>query len=1063
MKRYLFLLLCLCAHLWAQGQTKITGRVLSAEDGQPLPGAVVRVRNTEQLTNTGTDGAFRLTIQSPGAELLISYTGFAPQSLRVDTIGNKPIIVMLQRMTSELNEVVISTGYQQIPKERATGSFSQVNSELIDRKVSTDIISRLQDVTPGLIFNHEKGAVPNSISIRGRSTIFSNDQPLIVLDNFPYDGNINDINPNDIDNITVLKDAAAASIWGSRAGNGVIVITTKKGKYNVKTRISFNSNVTVGDKPNLFYLPQMTTADFISVEQMLFAKGYYNSAQRSIAHPVLSPVVQLLFAEKNGTVTTDDANAILAAYASHDVKNDFEKYFYQRSVDQQYALSISGGSAIQKYYLSAGYDNNLDNLVRNGYQRVTLHTNNTYSLFDQKLELTFGVDYVQSHAQLNNPGYNSIYWKGSSLLYPYASLADASGNPQNVYKDFSQPFKTAATANGLLNWQYSPLADLLDANNTTLLTDYRLNGALRYKVMPHLSAAVLYQYGVSSSLNSNLQNKDSYYTRNLINQFSQINDDGTITRSIPLGDILDNTTNNISSYSLRAQLDFNQSWQNGNSLAAIGGYELKDLETKGNVTRLYGYDNNHDTSQPVNYTTAFPQYYFPLVNTTIPNPAAESGLSDRYLSWYANAAFTYHNRFIFSGSARLDESNLFGVRTNQQGVPLWSVGAAWNLSQENWYRLLWLPYLKLRLTYGYNGNVNKNITAYTTASTGYMTNNTLLPYGVILNPPNPDLKWERDQIINMALDFETKADVLSGSLDYYRKKGMDLIGTIPFPPSTGISTFTGNDSNTAGQGIDIVLNTKNIDRTFKWQTSFFYSYATDKVTKYLYPSLASFYLSGSTGYLPLQGKPQYAIYSYKWAGLDPATGNPQGYLNGQISQNYASIIQAATPQNIVYNGPARPTSFGAIRNTFIWKQFSLSANISYRLGYYFRKISVNYFTVLQGLGGNGDFEKRWQKPGDEQFTQVSSMPAAINANRDNFYTYSSILVLKGDNIRFQDISLGYDLTKEQWHKAPFNHLRFYLYANNLGLLWTANKQGLDPDYQTGPQPRTLAAGIKADF
>jgi hypothetical protein len=287
-------------------------------------------------------------------------------------------------------------------------------------------------------------------------------------------------------------------------------------------------------------------------------------------------------------------------------------------------------------------------------------------------------------------------------------------------------------------------------------------------------------------------------------------------------------------------------------------------------------------------------------------------------------------------------------------------------------------------------------------------------------------------------------------------------------PQTGVSTFKGNTADTKGNGVDITLNSRNLDGTFKWYTNFLFSYTKDVVTKYLLTSTntASDYLTASYSSIPTVGKPLYGIYSYKWGGLDPQTGGPQGYLNGQLSKDYASIIAAATPQNLIYNGSARPTMFGSLRNTFSYKRFSLSANISYRLGYYVRRASVQYATVLSGLGGHGDYELRWQKPGDEAFTQVPSIPATIDNNRDSFYAFSSVLVEKGDNVRLQDFRISYNLTKADIKRLPFRSVQIYSYAANLGILWKAAKNKLDPDAVDGttlPVQKTIAFGIKTEF
>lgn len=1063
MKKYLLMLLLVIQQMVGHAQSPLTGTVVSAENHLPLPGATIIIKENGISFTTDSVGRFKISSSLTEVNIQVTYVGFRPRllKLRVPTLN---LQIALEPDASQLKEVIVSTGYQDIPKERATGSFTKVDNTLINRSVSTDILSRLQDVTSGLIFNRGKGTVKNDISIRGVSTIFGNAQPLIVVDNFPYDGDINDINPNDVDNVTVLKDAAAASIWGSRAGNGVIVITTKKGKFNQPLRVSFNSNVTIGDKPNIFYQKVMSSADYIATEQKLYSQGYYQNALTSYNYLPVTPVVELLNAEDNGLISATAANAQINALKNQDVRKDLDKYFLQKSVNQQYSLNISGGSENQRYYLSGGYDKNLDNLVGNGYHRVTLNANNVYDFLNKKLEVSSGFYVTQSKTTTNNPGLDQITYDGSTL-YPYARLADAQGNPLAINKDYQNGFIQTTENAGFQDWTYKPLNEIRNADNTSTITDYRLNAGLKYNYNPNLNAQILYQYERSADAAENYQSQDTYYTRNLINQYTQVNPDGSLTLPIPLGGI-DNLQNSTGiSNDFRAQINFHKDWNNRNELTAIAGYEIRSLHTTGNSYRLYGYDAVHETSQPVNYTDYYTLYNNPYSANTIPYLNGQTDLYDNYRSYYFNGSYTLDQRYTFSGSVRQDASNLFGVKTNQKAVPLFSTGFSWNIADEPFYKFAWLPVLKLRATYGYNGNVNKTVTAYTTAYYYNSSQSSIhQPYATIINPPNPDLRWERVQVVNLGFDFATKENIINGSVEYYQKAGKDLIGTIPYAPSTGIVSFTGNTANTNGNGLDVVLNTKNIDRQFKWNTNFLLSTVTDKVTRYLAntPITSLLQFGDGLSQAPLTGRPLYALYSYKWAGLDPATGDPRGYLNGQVSKDYAAIIASATPDNIVYNGSARPTVFGSFRNTFQYKGFSISANITYRLGYYFRKNSIGYGDNY-GLGGNGDYYLRWQKPGDEQHTYVPSIPSVTDNNRDFFYGFSSVLVQKADNIRLQDINLSYDINREQLHNSPFRHLQLYIYANNLALLWKANKSGIDPDYQTGPPPKTIAMGIKADF
>jgi hypothetical protein len=257
--------------------------------------------------------------------------------------------------------------------------------------------------------------------------------------------------------------------------------------------------------------------------------------------------------------------------------------------------------------------------------------------------------------------------------------------------------------------------------------------------------------------------------------------------------------------------------------------------------------------------------------------------------------------------------------------------------------------------------------------------------------------------------------------------------------------------------------------TFAWNTTLLLNFNRDRITGYnITPAANIEYVSG---HVPIVGKPFSALHSFRWGGLDAATGDPQGVADGKTSKEYGNIINSADPAGIVYNGPSQPAFFGGMINTLSWKQLTLSFNITYKFGYYFRRTSVDYYGFFMATRvGHSDYDKRWQKPGDEQHTQVPSMIYPAEPTRDQFYRYAEVLIEKGDHIRLQDIRLSYDLSKQVISRLPFEHMQLYLYANNLGILWRANDQGLDPDIVPYPGyslqvplVKTLAAGIKIDF
>jgi len=1031
--------------------TMITGKVTDAA-GAPLVGATVLVKGTGRGGVTNEEGRFSLSQISVGSSLLVSFAGYQTRQLKV--ASQAALNVQLEKNIIDIAGVsVVSTGYQTLPKERATGSFVKIGNDLLSRKVSTGILDRLEGVSSGVLFDRRDPANPQ-IQIRGLYTLTpAIARPLIVVDNFPYEGDINNFNPNDVESITILKDAAAASIWGARAGNGVIVISTKKGSFEQKPVISFNSNITILDKPDLYTLPQIPASDFIDLERFLFDKGFYNNLLSRTNRP-LTPVVEILAKQRSGEISPTAADAAINALRNVDVRHDFDKYIYRKGVNQQYAASISGGGKNVKYFFSTGFDRNLSTLKGNDYRRITVRSENTIQALP-RLQLMAGVQYTQSNQANNSPGgYGSVKYRLlNRALPPYARLADDHGKPLAIDNKYRTTYLDTVGHGMLLDWRYRPLEELGINDNTT---DTRLlvaNLGAKYDILPSLSAEVRYQYQRTDRSSREYYDERSFYTRDLINRFTQLGS-GSPVYIVPRGGILDLANTNQEGHMLRGQLNLNHEWHNKHEVAAIAGAELRQLRTLGNSYRVYGSDN-HTSSANVDYVS-----FYPLITggvDAIPNSTDFSGLLDRFVSVYLNAAYTYDERYTVSASARKDASNLFGVETNRKGIPLWSSGIGWKISNERFYNSSLLPYLNLRITYGASGNVNNSITALTTIFRNPASaQSTNIPFAYIVNIANPNLRWEKVRTLNFGIDFALRNNRLSGSLEFYRKQSIDVIGVEPLDPTTGVGTMLTNSADVKGKGIEVQLNSQNITGgAFKWQTSFILNYADYKVGRYLSTAPTNGFISDGSSINPQPGYNPYVVVSYRWAGLDPATGDPQGYIDGHVSKDYNALTQTPIKDQVIH-GPALPPVYGNLLNTFTWKGISLSANITYKLGYYFRRSTISYVSLFSSGTAHSDYLKRWRQPGDEKFTNVPSMiypnPSSV---RDYFYTNSEITVEKGDHIRLEDIRLSY----------RYRNYQVYAYMSNLNaLIWKANKAGLDPDAPSGLRaPRIIALGVKVDI
>jgi TonB-dependent starch-binding outer membrane protein SusC len=1065
------LLLFTGAHeICGQNLNTLRGTVLDQKSELTLPGALITAEPGRISTVAGENGEFSLGLPSGNFELTVQFMGYETLKQKVSAPFDEPLRLRLISLELGLDEVqVLATGYQEIPKSRASGSFVSVDRELITRRVSTNLIDRLEDVTSGLILNRSGDVGRDPISIRGRSTLGRFSQPLIVIDNFPYDGSLEDINPNDVETITVLRDAAAASIWGARAGNGVIVITTKSGKPDLPTRVSFSANSNWVEAPDAFWDPQLSPGDYIEVERMLFGSGFYNSTENNRANPVLSPVVETLIRARDGKISAAEANGIIDNFSRYDLRRDINRYFYQRQLNQQYSLGLAGGGRSHAYRIGLGLDENRENLAGNENRRLNLNIKNDFSLIRDRLKIQTGFYGVKSMS--NSAGINpdDLRFNSTTKLYPYARLADENGIPLAVERDLRAGFKQQAMESGLLDWRYVPLEEIGRSPGRAIRNDWRLNFGANYQILKGLSAGLQYQYWENNSSYETIHGAESYFVRDLVNSFTQLDKgSGLPTYPIPRGSIYDWSNFNSGSHNARIQADYQKTWAGKWELTMLGGGEIKSLKGTGISGRYYGFNPEFYSSRPVDYVGQYPQFNNPFSSTFIPNRDRQSKNTDRFTSVFGNASLSYRNRYLFTVSARKDASNLFGVAANQKGVPLWSAGFGWTLNEENFYNWEAVPFVKLRLSYGYNGNIDRSLSAFTTAITVNSNPITQIPYSRIVNPPNENLRWERIKIINGGLDFESKSGRFSGTLEAYQKIGIDLIGIAPLAPSSGISLFTGNNASTYTAGFDLNLESINKKGQWNWSTVFLLSGIREEVRKYENEvPVLNLLTNGASGlggtYFPVVGKPLFAVYSLPWAGLNPDTGAPVGMLDREPSENYLSIINGATLDNIIYHGPARPSVFGAIRNTLSYRGFSLSANVSYRMGYYFKRSSVNYNLIQLGRGGHSDYALRWKKPGDELVTQVPSMPAARNNLRDIFYTNSEVLVEKGDHIRLQDVRLGYRLSQDRTWARAFNRAELFLYANNLAMIWKATESDWDPDFGTFRPLRSLAVGINLEF
>jgi len=1057
----------------AQGKTgiqKISGKIISAAAQIAVPGASVSFMKQPTFATSDNEGNFSISYNAEPDSMIITHVSYKRKVIGINNVTSIPLTIELEEDSKHLQDVIVNTGFQQVPKERVTGSFSFIDNKTLNLQSGPNILDRLNGVVGSVLFDNTKSrseARKLNINIRGLSTINGSQDPLVVVDNFPYEGNLDNINPDDIESVTILKDAAAASIWGTKAGNGVIVITTKKARFNQPFRIELNTSLMVAAKPDLFAVPQMDIGDYIDVEQMLFNKGAFNKQINSINKPALSPAVEVFLKRKNGLISREDSASLINQLKGQDVRNDYARYMYRKAIIQTYSLNLSGGSEKYKYIISGGYNRDLGDLSGKN-ERLNVRMNNIYKI-SPRLQLTIGGFYTNIKSKSGNSGYSGKGFQMSGRNIPYIRFADAAGKPIAVPRSYRASYTDTAGGGKLLDWNYYPLEEdkhhITSTNSRSLIADV----GLQYRIFNSLSVDLSYQYENQEIQTSNISDMESYSTRDLINTFSQLDrTTGVVNYMVPLGSTLYRSQNSVGAQNFRGQLNFSKGWHD-QTMAAIFGSEIRQTRNDGNADNVYGYNGDNLTVSNVDFVNPYPSFIngFPQY---IPNSLSFSGTFNRFVSLFGNAAYTLKDRYTLSASVRKDASNLFGVNANDKWLPFWSAGLGWNLSKEKFYQLRFVPYLKLRATYGLSGIVDQSRSAVTVM--GYLGANnkyTGTPQAIINQFANNELSWEKVKQFNAGIDFQLKNQVIKGSIDYYIKKGFDLFGISPIDYTAGLSTdvVTKNIADMKGEGMDIAIQSTNINRKFKWFTNWLFNYNVSKTTDY-YTPFGFRYLAGSGSDIsPLIGKPLYSILSYKWGGLD-SEGNPQGYLNKRLSTDYNEIFNSLTSaDSLVYSGPAVPKYFGSVGNTFTWKGFSLSVNITFKLRYFFRKPTISYNQLVNSGIGNADYSKRWQQPGDELITTVPGLVYPINSNarsRDQFYALSEPTVLKGDQVRLQFINLNYDFKSLFAKKAGITGLQLYFTGSNLGLLWRANNEGIDPDFQsTWPTPVNYTFGLRASF
>lgn len=1039
-------------------QQPIRGRVTN-EKGEPLIGASIYVldaqgKRTTVQTKTDAEGNFELKQVALGKEFEVVFIGYATQHHRA---SHDMARIVLKTFSAEVEEVevMVNTGYQKISRERSTGSFEQMGSEEIAQRPTSNIFQNMEGFLPGVLFDKRSG--DNIFHVRGVNSLTeSMTAPLLIVDNFPYAGDINAINPRDIESVSVLKDAAAASIWGSRAGNGVIVVTTRKSRDG-KVRVEGGLNYVVVEKPRVFDIPTLDSRAFMEIEKELFDLGIYDGTlnETSVSRTMLSPYVEMLDKMRKGELTTTESVELTKVFEQRDYRKHLLEHYYRNTFMQKYNMSVSGGTSDFHNRISLTYDRDLQGAVTSKYAREGLVWSGIYTPAK-----TISIDYLlalngqQSIMSLEELSYPIGIGGGRTSLYPYASLVDGEGTPITIERQFSNEYLRKFSDQLPYDWSYNPLQNIWESTRNQRMMQIRANLGISYKVLPFLTLSGKYAHTIQPDHYQNHYGRNSYYVRNLQNSYSSLIE-GKVFTPIPAGGIFDEERSSLIERRGRIQTDIDLPFLTFHRFTSLFGGEVSDQPQESNSYRYYGYDELIKSHQFVDYLKTYNTFQGILGNTTIPRYGDIVSKNTRMASFFANAAYGYMEKYYLNFSMRKDASNTFGIGTNWRWNPLWSSGIAWSIEKEKFMeRVPFVNQLKLRATWGHSGNSGGLGTSLPIILEikSYTLNPERQAY--LYSLPYVDLKWEDVRMMNLGLDYSLFDRRISGSLEYFNKKSTDILAQDLLEPTLGMNSMMKNVANMKGEGIDLSMNTINIQRKFSWSTHAYFSMVRDKVTDYFGGRRDSrdFLTTRGLSLYPTQEWGLYPIFGLRSSGLD-SEGDPVGVLNGEPSKDYVKL-NADSLQYLKFFGSGMPRFHGSLRNTFSYRGITLNVNIIFKGGNYFSRNTVNYSSLVNGWTGHADAQRRWRNPGDEAKTDVPALKIPLNSNRDFFYMYSERNVEPGGFVRIQDINFSIPFPLGKGVNASVN-----FYMGNVGLLWRENESKLDPENLSVPRSRNYSIGL----
>lgn len=1040
-------------------QNMIYSGLIKGPNSQPLAGVNIMIKGTQTGTVTGNDGSFSINA-NPGNTLVISAIGYETYEVKLGS--NEALINITMKIRTNIMDTsvvtVVNTGYQSFSRDRATGSFGYIGSIDLERQIGATDITQKFLMLPGVQL------INGNPIIRGKSSLNAAQAPLVVIDGFATELGYSSINPNDVESITVLRDAAAASIWGARASNGVIVITTKQGRKGAgPPAFTLSSSIQFQDQPDIAALRIANSSQLVDVEIEALDKGWYNlnNPENNTGY---TRAYEIYRNKKNGVITAEEAEKQYNALRNNDAWSQKDLFFRTGLLSNTH-LSVSGATNLNRYYISLNYQDNKSNSKGSEYKRMNLLVRNSYHILPQ---LRFDADLNIAYSKGID---NGIYPYNFVRQRRYEMFLDEQGNYVPVYEPYRTIQRNQDLINkGYLDWNNNLKRDFDNTNKTYSSFSPRINFSLGWNATKSLFFETKFQYERNESRDDDYQNLEMYSTRNIINQFTIIGPDNKPVFQLPRGPIYNLNSSSIQAVSWRNQLKFDKEWNGAtHRVNFIAGTEITRAKTDGRKDRYNNYDKQKLTysqidanklaagvtgwnGQTYNYAPIFQPVY---------------ERENRQFSMYASGSYTYEDRYIFSASGRIDKSNLFGAATNDKMTPLYSFGLAWNIHKEKFFQMDQINNLKFRLTTGLNGNIDKSTSKVLVGIPMSNTYTTGEDYLDIQFPENSRLRWESTRSTNIGADISLFNNRLDISADYYIKKSFDLLGSVQADPSVGFEKVYKNTAEVTNKGIDIRISGDILPKgDFRWTSTLNLSVNKNKVTKVYMPAPSmDTYLTGGRN-REMEGKPIDYFYSYNWAGLS-GNGEPMAY-NDKGEKVLWSTTQTPKLDWLVYSGSTVPNVFGSFMNVFRYKNLSLTPIFTYQFGAVMRA-PVTYvrsaaIPVLE------DIERRWRKAGDENITEIPGLYTTANEpyQRRLFYAQNTNKVVSADFIRLSVLSLSYDLPR-RWTGNIFHNVQLAAQGTNV-FLWKKNDPGIDPEAITRnsgdlslPPVKTWTIQLKLDF